>query len=102
MQSTISLPEDLTAGVSGAALMKASRALVPVDYAGGERFLHPPALPVSAWSVLDPIRDLAATTAGTDEARFAAVDAVRARNRLAFALREALAALDGARTLLDA
>jgi hypothetical protein len=79
---------------ANAALMRASRALVPADYAGGERFAHLPALPVPAWAVLEPLRALAATTADTDAARFAAVEAMRARNRLAHALRQAQSALD--------
>ncbi len=78
------------------ALMRASRALVPADYAAGDRFSHPHALPMPAWATLQPIRDLAATQAGADQAMFAAVDATRARNRLAHALREAAAALDDA------
>lgn len=85
-----------------AALMKVSRVLVPIDYAGGERFLHLPALPALAWATLQPIRDLVDTTAGSDEERFAAVDALRASNRIAFALREALAALEGAHAALGA
>jgi hypothetical protein len=52
------------------------------------------------WAVLQPLRDLAATGAGSDEEKFAAVDALRARNRLAFALREAQAALEAARAAL--
>lgn len=78
------------------ALMRASRALVPVDYTEGDRFAHPPALPLPAWPVLDPIRALAATEAGSDAARFATVEAIRARNRLGLALRCAAAALDEA------
>jgi hypothetical protein len=79
-----------------AALMRASRALVPADYTAGDRFTHPHALPMPPWATLQPIRDLAATKAGSDEEKFRAVDAVRARNRIAYALREANAALDSA------
>jgi hypothetical protein len=85
---------------ANAALMRASRALVPMDYTPGDRFAHAAALPLPAWATLQPIRELAATEAGTDAARFAAVDALRARNRLAHALREAQAALDAARAAL--
>ncbi len=73
------------------ALMQASRALVPLDYTAGDRFIHDPALPQKAWPVLDPIRILALCTAS--EQPFAAVEAVRARNRLLHALREAEKAL---------
>jgi len=81
------------AGAASAALMRASRALVPVDYTLGDRFAHDPALPVPAWAVLEPLRALAATERGSDAERFAAVEAMRARNRLSVALREATAAL---------
>lgn len=77
--------------VSDAALMAASRALVPVDYTTGDRFRHDPALPQPAWPVLQPIRDLAA--AAEDAVPFAAVDALRARNRMQHALRTATLAL---------
>ena len=75
------------------ALMRASRALVPVDYTTGDRFAHDPALPLPAWPVLQPLRDLAATKPNTDAAQFHLVAAKRARNRMLFALREANAAL---------
>ena len=61
----------------------------------GLRFAHDPALPLSAWPVLDPLRALAKAAPGTDSARFLAVSAVRSRNRLAHALREATEALNG-------
>ncbi len=78
---------------ASAALMRVSRALVPADYTAGDRFLHPHALPMPAWATLQPIRALAATAAGSDAEKFAAVDALRARNRVGFALREAEAAM---------
>jgi hypothetical protein len=84
-----------------AALLRASRALVPADYTAGERFAHLPALQNPAWAVLQPIRELAATAPDTDAERFAAVEARRARNRLAHALRTAQAALDDARAALS-
>lgn len=90
------------AAVANAGLMRASRALVPADYTNGDRFLHPQALPMPAWATLQPIRDLAATEPGSDAEKFAVVDALRARNRSAHALREAQAALDGAWAALRA
>ena len=78
---------------SDAALMAVSRALVPVDNTLGDRFRHDPALPLPPWPVLQPIRALAATLPDDDAIRFARVDALRARNRLHHALREATAAL---------
>jgi hypothetical protein len=73
--------------------MRASRALAPVYYTSGDRHAHDPALPLPAWPVLGPVRKLAKVAPGTDSARFLAVSATRARNRLAYALREAITAL---------
>jgi Peptidase family M28 len=78
------------------ALVLATRALVPIDYTSGDRFGHDPAMPVPAWPTLQAMRDLAAAEAGTDAARFLKVAATRARNRVAFALREAEGALRAA------
>ena len=75
------------------ALMLVSRALVPMDYTEGDRFTHDPALPQPAWPVLQPLRALAATTPNSDAARFLTVQAMRSRNRLLHALRQANAAL---------
>lgn len=83
-----------------AALMATSRALVPVDYSTGDRFKHEPALPLPDWTALQPLRELAATSRSSDEEKFATVDANRARNRIEYALREASAALERARTAL--
>ena len=71
------------------ALMRVSRALIPMDYTTGDRFAHDPALPVPAWASLSAIRALAATPAGSDRARLLTVDATRARNRVLHALRRA-------------
>lgn len=91
-----------SAATVNAALMAASRALVPVDYTTGDRFKHEPALPTPNWATVQPLRDLAMTVMNSDEEKFAAVDANRARNRMVFALREASAALERARTALGA
>jgi len=87
-----------TVGLSGDAvrvnrsLMRMSRALVPTDYTTGDRFAHEPALALPAWPTLQPLHALAGAPPGSDEARFLTVGAVRARNRLAHALREAVCA----------
>jgi hypothetical protein len=81
---------------ANAALMRASRALVPVDYAEGDRFAHPRALPLPTWAVLEPLRHLAATPAGSDAEQIARVGARRARNRMLAAVQAATAALDEA------
>lgn len=73
------------------AVMQLSRAIVPLDYTNGDRFVHDAALPLAAWPVLAPLRRLAETTLGDAEAHFAEVDAVRARNRLIHGLNLALA-----------
>ena len=78
---------------SDAAAMRACRALVPLDMTDGDRFAHDPALPQPPWPVLEPVRAWARETPGSDEARFAAVEAVRACNRLLHGLRTAAAAL---------
>jgi hypothetical protein len=78
-----------------AALMRASRALVPLDYTQGDRFRHDPALEQHAWPSLQPLRRLA-EAAGTAEAPFLLVAARQARNRAAHALRQAVEALDAA------
>lgn len=80
------------AGRVNDALMRMSRALVPIDYTSGDRFAHDPALPQPAWLTPQPLRKLAAAVPESDEARFLSVGAVRARNRVAHALREANAA----------
>jgi hypothetical protein len=82
-------------GASDHALMRASRALDPLYYTTGDRFTHDPALPLPAWPVLQPLRDLAKSTLGTDDARFLTVSATRGRNRLLHVLRVAASALAG-------
>ena len=71
------------------ALMRASRALVPVNYTAGDRFRHDSALPHPAWPSLDGLRELAAQDAGSTELPFYVVHARQTRNRIAHALREA-------------
>jgi hypothetical protein len=71
------------------ALMTMSRALVPVDYTSGDRFGHDPALALPAWPTLQPLCDLAASSPCSDHARFLTVGAIRARNRVLHALRQA-------------
>lgn len=78
-----------------AALMRMSRALVPLDYTSGDRFAHDPALPQPARPALEPLRRLAATAPGTEDAYFLAVAARRACNRVAHAIGQARAALGG-------
>jgi len=85
---------DLEPERANRALMQLSRALVPMENTDGDRFVHDPALPQTAWPVLDPIRALAGCA--PERMGFARVDATRARNRLLHALRQANRALDAA------
>ena len=75
------------------ALMKASRAIVSIEYTAAGRFAHDPALPIVPYPCLQPLRDLAAET-DSDRAKFIAVDARRACNCLISALSDAVDALD--------
>jgi Peptidase family M28 len=90
------IPDDAEAERVNRALVAVSRAIVPMDYTTGNRFDHDPALAQASYPVLDPVRALAEAQAGSDRARFLTVAAVRACNRLAFALDEANAALEEA------
>lgn len=85
---------DREARMVNRALVAACRALVPMDYTSGDRFAPDPALKQGAYPVLDPVRALAATPAGSDEFRFASVAARRSLNRVALAIDEANAALE--------
>ena len=76
-----------------ACILRLCRALVPLDYTSGDRFGHDPALPIPAWPVLEPLHRLATAAPGSDAARRLVVSARQARNRVAYALREARAAL---------
>lgn len=58
-----------------AALLKASRLLVPLNYTSGERFHHDPALPHQPWPSLSGLRELAALPTGSDDTLFYAVHA---------------------------
>jgi len=86
--------DDATARRLDRALIAASRAMVPLDYTSGDRFVHDYALPLAAWPALKALRALAAAAPGSDAAHFAAVDATRARNRIAHALRQATGAIE--------
>lgn len=83
------LPETLP----DAALIAASRPLVLLNMTLGDRFVHDPALPLPAWPVLAPLRAWGLAAPGSEAARFAAVDARRACNRLGAALDEVARAL---------
>jgi hypothetical protein len=80
--------------IINAALMRASRALVAINYTRGDRFQHDPALPQSAWAALEGLRELVRQDEASPDLPFYVVHARRTRNRITHALREAIAALD--------
>jgi hypothetical protein len=85
--------KDSDAAALQAVLMTVSRHLVPIDYTSGDRFGQEPALALTPYPVLDPVRRLAGATAGSDAARFLTVGAIRACNRARHAIDGACAAL---------
>jgi hypothetical protein len=87
--------DDAACGRLNAQILRISRVLVPLDYTEGDRFKHDPALPQPAWPVLGPLRALAAAEPGSDRAKFLAVGATRAANRLRAAMDEVSALLSG-------
>ncbi|MET0748219.1 MAG: M28 family peptidase [Rhizobium sp.] len=82
-----------TAEDVNAALLRASRWLVPLNYTSGERFNHDPALPNVPWPSLAGIWELARLPAVSDDTLFHVVHARQTRNRVAHSLREANAVL---------
>ncbi len=75
-------------------LVKVARALVPVDYTTGDRFGQDPAVAQASYPALQPLRELPRYPAGSDAALFLEVGLTRARNRVAYALREAIEAAE--------
>jgi hypothetical protein len=75
-------------------LVKVARALVPVDYTTGDRFGQDPAVAQASYPALQPLRELPRHPAGSDAALFLEVGLTRARNRVAYALREAIEAAE--------
>lgn len=71
-------------------LIALQRLLVPVNYTVAGGFDHDPALPTPPIPALDPVKELAALDPESDAARFLITKLVRARNRVEFALGEAV------------
>ncbi len=82
-------------------LIAVSRALVPLDYTECDRFEQDPAISAPIYPSLRPIRRMVAVASGSDDEKFLRVGAMRARNRLAFGLNEAIRALDHAIDTID-
>jgi hypothetical protein len=83
------------AAIANEALIAVSRALVPLDYTECDRFEQDPAIAAPPYPSLRPVRDMADVEPG-DRLNFLLVGASRARNRIAYGLREATRALDRA------
>lgn len=90
------------AAAINAALIAVSRALVPFDYTESDRFEQDPAIAAPPYPSLRPVRELAAAEPGSDRFNFLLVGCARARNRIAWGLREAIHALDAALETLSA
>ncbi len=71
-----------------------SRVLVPIDYTLGDRFEHDPAISQPQVPALADIEKLSELRVDSDEYRFLHSRLTRARNRVAFALRQAVEALE--------
>jgi hypothetical protein len=74
-------------------LRRLSRCLVPIDYTIGDRFRHDPALSQPPLPALAGLRSLRSLEAGTPAFLFLHSRLIRERNRVAFAVREAAAAV---------
>jgi N-acetylated-alpha-linked acidic dipeptidase len=90
------------ARIANETLTAVAHTLVPVDYSTGDRFGQDPAIGQQAYPALQPLRGLARHPPGSDPALFLEVGMRRARNRIGFALREAISALDDGLARLDA
>lgn len=92
---------DTEAETINTALKAVSRALVPVDYTQRDRFTQDPALTQQAYPGLQPIHQFAALDPESDEAKFLHVGMMRAHNRVAVALADAINALEGCLARLE-
>jgi hypothetical protein len=92
---------DAEAETINATLKAVSRALVPVDYTQKDRFTQDPALAQQAYPGLQPIHRFAALDPESDEAKFLHVGMMRAHNRVAVALADAINALEGCLARLE-
>lgn len=70
-------------------LIAVSRALVPLDYTECDRFEQDPAINAPPYPSLRPVRLMATVAPGSNAEKFLSVGATRARNRIAFGLRQA-------------
>ncbi|WP_262032182.1 M28 family peptidase [Microvirga sp. Mcv34] len=90
------------AEVINVTLKAVSRALVPVDYTEKDRFTQDPALAQHAYPGLQPVRRFATLDPESDAAKFLHVGMMRAHNRVAVALADAIHAMETCLTRLNA
>ena len=76
-------------------LKAVSRALVPVDYTAQDRFTQDPALAQQPYPGLQPVRQFGTLDPEGDDTKFLRVGMMRAHNRVATALTDAIHAIDG-------
>lgn len=81
-------------GRANECLRRVSRAVVPIDYTLGDRFRHDPALAQAPLPALADATRLDALDPDSDDARFLASRLMREANRVAVALRDAIAVFD--------
>jgi hypothetical protein len=77
-----------------ACLQDLGRILIPATYTAAGRFVPDPAAPVPFLPKLQGVRRLAGLDPDSDQAKFLAVDLVRARNELVYALHRACARVE--------
>ncbi|MBJ7576291.1 M28 family peptidase [Devosia sp. MC532] len=86
---------------ANAALIGVSRQLVILDYSEADRFEQDAAIMTPIYPSLRPLREMAQVEAGTDAFKFLTVGASRARNRVAWGLKQAIEILEQASAELD-
>lgn len=96
-----SLTDQSEVDLANAALIAVSRTLVCLDYSEVDRFEQDPAIMTLAYPSLRPLREMAQLDADTDQFKFLTVGASRARNRVAWGLKTAIAAIEGALATLQ-
>ena len=96
-----SLSDEGEIAVANAALIAVSRLLVGLDYSEVDRFEQDPAIMTPIYPSLRPLREMADVESGTDAFKFLTVGAARARNRVAWGLKQAIAALEEALATLE-
>lgn len=96
------LKDERAAARINEALVAVSRALVPLDYTECDRFEQDPAIAAPPYPSLRPVREMVDVEPGSDRFNFLSVGAARARNRIAWGLRDAIAAIDTVLSELNA